>query len=63
MTEIIDEAIDEAVGRRSKRWPLLLVALVVGSAVAVWLVQRSRGAGVELDSATSPASEADAGGG
>ena len=59
MTEIIDEGI----GRPSKRWPLALVAFVVGSAVALWLVQRSRGTDpVELNSAPSAASEADAGG-
>jgi hypothetical protein len=38
---IVDEALDEAVGRSSKRWALVLLAFVVGGAVAVWLSRRS----------------------
>jgi len=59
MTEITDAA----VGRRSKGGPVPLLALVLGVAVPLWLVQRSRGTGpVELGSYPSVASEADGGG-
>jgi hypothetical protein len=44
--EIIEEAIDELNGRSSKRWVLVLVALVVGAYLAVVLVRRARGAEV-----------------
>ena len=39
---VLDEALDEAVGRSSKKWALVLVALVVGAAVAFWLTHRAR---------------------
>ncbi len=39
---IIDEAIDEAIGTSSKKWALVLVALVVGVMGALWLVGRAR---------------------
>ena len=41
MNGIVDEALDEAVGRSSKRWALVLLALVIGGAVAVWLSRRN----------------------
>jgi len=64
MTEILDEAFDEAIGRSSKRWALLLLAFVLGGALAFWLVQRSRGAGPEaLDSFSSTEADAEATGG
>ena len=46
MNGILEEATAEAVGASSKRWALLLIAFVIGGAVALWLVKRSRG---ELD--------------
>ena len=39
---IIDEAINEAIGTSSKKWALVLVALVVGVMGALWLVGRAR---------------------
>jgi hypothetical protein len=38
------EVIEEATGRSSKQWALLLVALLAGAGVALWLTSR-RGAG------------------
>jgi hypothetical protein len=39
---IVDEALDEATGRSSKRWGLVLLALVVGGVVAWCLARRAR---------------------
>ena len=41
---ILDEALKEAVGISSKKWALVLVALVVGAMSAFWLVRRARSA-------------------
>jgi len=47
---ILDEAIKETVGTSSKKWGLVLVALVVGAMAAFWLVRRARSS----EPATSP---------
>jgi hypothetical protein len=39
---ILDEALKETVGISSKKWALVLVALVVGAMGAFWLVRRAR---------------------
>ena len=41
---ILDEALKEAVGISSKKWALVVVALVVGAMSAFWLVRRARSA-------------------
>ncbi len=41
---ILDEALKETVGISSKKWALVLVALVVGAMSAFWLVRRARSA-------------------
>ena len=38
MNEIVEQALDEAAGRSSKRWALVLLAFVIGGAVAVLAV-------------------------
>jgi hypothetical protein len=43
MSEVLAEAVDETVGASSKKWALILLALVVGAAVALWLTRRSSG--------------------
>ena len=54
MNGIVDEALDEAMGRSSKRWVLVLLALVVGGLVAWCLARRARqGPLEELVEATS----------
>ena len=40
--EFFDEAIDEVVGRSSRKWALLLVAFVVGAAAVALLTRRVR---------------------
>ena len=52
---ILDEALKEAVGISSKKWALVVVALVVGAMSAFWLVRGARSAEpdatpVEVDS-------------
>jgi hypothetical protein len=47
MSELIEEAVDEALGTSSKKWALILIALVVGAALALWL--SSRGSSGEPD--------------
>ena len=42
---ILDEALKETVGISSKKWALVLVALVVGAMGAFWLVRRTRSPG------------------
>ena len=37
MSEFLDEAIDETIGRSSKKWALLLLAFVAGAASVVWV--------------------------
>ena len=44
VTAVIDEAIMETIGTSSKKWALVLVALVVGAMGAFWLVRRTRSA-------------------
>jgi hypothetical protein len=39
---ILDEALKETVGISSKKWALVLVALVAGALGAFWLVRRAR---------------------
>ena len=39
---ILDEALNETIGTSSKKWALVLVALVVGAMGAFWLVRRAR---------------------
>jgi hypothetical protein len=55
---IVEEALDEAFGRSSKRWALLHLAVMVGGLVALWLAKRSRRATPEastaLDGSTDP---------
>jgi len=41
VNELLDEVVDEAVGSSSKKWALLLVALIAGAAIALWLKKRS----------------------
>ena len=40
--ELVDEALDEVVGRSSRKWALLLVAFAAGAAAAVVLARRAR---------------------
>jgi hypothetical protein len=40
MHEILDEALDEATGRSSKRWALVVVCVVLGAVLALWLTGR-----------------------
>ena len=42
MNDVLSEAVDEAVGRSSKRWALILVAFVIGAVVAQRLSVRAR---------------------
>ncbi len=42
VTAVLDEAIRETVGTSSKKWALVVVALVVGAMGAFWLVRRAR---------------------
>jgi hypothetical protein len=39
---IVQEALEEAVGRSSKKWALVVVALVVGALAASWWMRRAR---------------------
>jgi hypothetical protein len=48
MSDVIDEAIDEALGTSSKKWALILLALVVGAAIALWLTKRRSAGEPEL---------------
>ena len=57
MNEIVEQALDETSGRSSKRWALVLLALVIGGAVAVWLSRR--GAQSSTDVAPPTAGSAD----
>ena len=54
---VLDEALDEAVGRSSKKWALVLLALVVGAAVAFWLTHRARSTESAVTMVVEPASE------
>ena len=38
---IVQEALEEAVGRSSKKWALVVVALVVGALAASWWMRRA----------------------
>jgi hypothetical protein len=50
---IFEEALEEAVGRSSKKWALVIVALVVGALSAFWWIRRARS--VESASASDEA--------
>jgi hypothetical protein len=39
---IIEEALEEAVGISSKKWALVVVALVAGALAAFWWMRRTR---------------------
>ncbi len=57
MGEVVDELVDELTGGTSRKWAVMLLALVVGAALAFWLVRRRAGAA----SAVSAAPPADTG--
>jgi hypothetical protein len=40
MHELLDEALDEATGRSSRRFALVLVCLLFGAVLALWLTRR-----------------------
>jgi hypothetical protein len=40
MTDFVDEVIDEATGASSKKWAIVISALVAGAVVALWLRQK-----------------------
>jgi hypothetical protein len=42
VSAIVDEALDEAIGRSNKKWALVLLALVAGATVAFWMTRRAR---------------------
>ena len=44
MNDLLEEALEEAVGASSKRWALILIAFVIGGVLALWLAQRIKGA-------------------
>ncbi len=44
VTSFVEEVIDETVGRSSKKWALVLLALAAGALVALWLTRGSRSA-------------------
>jgi hypothetical protein len=48
------ELVDEAVGASSRKWAIFLVALVLGAAIALWLVRRSSGGEEEIASEVTP---------
>ena len=50
---IVQEALEEAVGRSSKKWALVVVALVVGALAAFWWTHRARS--IDLPSASDEA--------
>ena len=54
---VLDEALDEAVGRSSKKWALVLLALVAGAAVAFWMTHRARSTESAVALVVEPASE------
>ena len=56
MTGFKEEVANEVLGRSSKRWGLLLLAVLVGASAAFWLTNRTRPAAVET--APSPAEPA-----
>ena len=39
---IVEEALNEAVGKSSKKWALIVLALVVGAMVALLISRRTR---------------------
>jgi len=51
VTRFGEELVDEALGTSSKRWALLLLAVAVGAAIALWLTGRSHG---QVQEATPP---------
>ena len=46
----VDEAIDEAIGTSHKKWALIVVALIIGAAGALWFTRRGR----SLESGMTP---------
>lgn len=40
--DVIQEAIDEVTGKSGKKWALVLIALVVGAAVAATIIKKRR---------------------
>ena len=51
MNLIVEEAVDEAIGRSSKRWALVLLLFLVGGLVGLWLANRSHAASPDESSA------------
>jgi hypothetical protein len=47
-TGLGDELLNEATGRSSRRWPLVLFVLLFGALVAGYLVRRTRSHGADL---------------
>jgi hypothetical protein len=39
---IVEEALEEAIGRSGKKWALVVVSLVVGALAAFWWMRRAR---------------------
>ena len=56
MKGFADELVDEALGSSSKKWALVLVALIAGAVIAVWLQMRLNGA--DRDATQAAASDA-----
>jgi hypothetical protein len=57
MTGFKEEVANEVLGHSSKRWGLLLLAVLVGATAAFWLTNRTRPAAI--DDAPTPAEPAD----
>jgi len=53
VTGFATELVDEAVGASSRKWAVILVALVLGAAIALWFVRRLSG-GDEISSDVTP---------
>ena len=53
VNSVANELVDEAVGASRRKWPLLLVALLLGAGIAFWLMRRSSG-GEEIASDVTP---------
>jgi hypothetical protein len=57
MGDVVDELVGELTGHSSRKWAVMLLALVVGAALAFWLVRRR----AEAASAVSAAVPAEVG--
>ena len=55
MDELLVEALEEAIGTSTKKWALIVVAVLAGAIVALWLTRRRRQAGPELVAAADAA--------